>query len=737
MMNMETAWKAPSNIALIKYWGKHGIQLPNNPSLSITLREAFTTTRWMAGRKERTDSSNGIDLHYLFEGEHVPEFEKRISNLLQKLSEELPFLSEYSISAGSSNTFPHSAGIASSASSMAALALCLTELEQAHTGRSADRQGFLQRASYLARLGSGSASRSIYGGWVSWGKTASLPESSDEFATPLSKTVHPLFAHPGVAIMVVSSARKPVSSSAGHILMDQHPFSPARYQQAHQNLSLLLDAMEAGDFGQFADIVENEALTLHSLLMTSAPDGLLMKPASLQVIEEVRKFRKTTGTPVCFTLDAGPNVLLIYPHQYRTRVLPFIEERLVPLCENGKWLDDSMGEGPVKTHSSASLSQTQGSAEIHSSASLSQTQGSAEIHSSASLSQTQGSAEIHSSASLSQTQGSAEIHGSTSLSQTQGGVETHSSASLRAYPSKIMLFGEYGILKGSMALAIPYPAFNGSFKPETENLDQEDHDFMKESNQHLQALLLKLLDEKHNYNYLNLNTFQRDVLSDLWFDSDIPQGYGLGSSGALVAAIFDRYANSAYKNRPLTEIRSMLASIEKFFHGTSSGLDPLVSYTAKPIRIDPNGNVASPDSTPTWVSPSFGIFLVDTGRPSQTGSHVEWFLGQHQDWEFQRAVNEVFLPEISQATLSLLDGNYSQFEESFGSISSFQLQYLYPMIPENFTSYIEHGLSTGDFYLKLCGSGGGGFMLGVTRLHENTANYFRDHGFSVIWLAEH
>ena len=342
-------WQAPSNIALIKYWGKHGNQLPNNPSLSITLNKAFTITKFQAVPKDNSDSGNSdISLEYYFEGKRYAAFENRIKSFLEKLCPDMPFLSEYHFTAESSNTFPHSAGIASSASSMAALALCLTELEQYHCGRFLPEEDFFRRASILARHGSGSASRSVYGGWVSWGKSDAIPGSSDEFASPLTLPVHSMFQYPGVAILVASSAKKSLSSSAGHQLMDQHPFAVKRYEQAHKNLVSLLNAIETGNFEEFATIVENEALTLHSLLMTSSPDGMLMKPASLQIIEDVRNFRKTTGTPVCFTMDAGPNLLLIYPNEVRDKVTTFIEDNLTRFCENGRWLDDGMGNGPAK-----------------------------------------------------------------------------------------------------------------------------------------------------------------------------------------------------------------------------------------------------------------------------------------------------------------------------------------------------------------------------------------------------
>jgi diphosphomevalonate decarboxylase len=650
MTKFETTWQAPSNIALIKYWGKHGNQLPNNPSLSITLREARTATRLRA--EPAALISGEPETEYFFEGHRVAGFEERVKGFLKKIGSEMPFLTQYKLVAESSNTFPHSAGIASSASSMAALALCLTSLEQEHLGITLEREEFFRRASFLARLGSGSASRSVYGGYASWGNSGVLPGSSDEYATPYQGNIHPMFDHPGVAILLVSSDRKPVSSSLGHKLMESHPFSKARYTQAHDHLSQLKTAMETGDFGEFARIVENEALTLHSLLMTSSPEGLLMKPGSLEIIHKVREFRKTTGVPVCFTLDAGPNVLLIYPNQVRDKVVTFIKEQLVPYCEKGQWMDDGMGDGPEDT--------------------------------------------------------------------------------ARSYPSKILLFGEYGILSGSMALAIPYPMFGGTFRDPVVDPDEEILDFQAASNEHLKQLAQFLSARREEYAYLDLDRLWQDLELKWWFDSDIPQGYGSGSSGALTAALFDRYAFPGAKDGTLVEIREKLASIEKFFHGTSSGLDPLVSLTQKPVLIDDDGTAGCLQPDFFKIDPPAAIFLVDTGTASKTGNHVAWYLEQNEDFEFRRAVNEVYIPAIRQAIVSLTAQKYHSLEEAFGQISSFQMQYLHPMIPPHFSDHFGHGLYSGDFYLKLCGSGGGGFMLGVTRDIISATKYFRENNVEIL-----
>lgn len=344
-----SAWQAPSNIALIKYWGKHGYQLPNNTSLSITLEKAVTTTCLTAVPRSTNDSiKTEISLDFSFGGSRNPAFGKRIENYLASLTNQIPFLKDIHLNIESDNTFPHSAGIASSASSMASLALCLADIQQEMQNEVEPRKDFFQTASHLARLGSGSASRSVFGGWVTWGKTKHLEGGSNEYASPLDLDLDPMFRDMGVAVMIVSGQPKKLSSSLGHKLMEQHPWAPARYVQAENHLEQIIHAMKSGDFEVFSHITENEALSLHSLLMTSAPEGLLMKPASLHIIEEVRHFRARSGIPVCFTMDAGPNVLLIYPRQFKDQITDFIRADLVRHCENGRWIDDHSGKGPMK-----------------------------------------------------------------------------------------------------------------------------------------------------------------------------------------------------------------------------------------------------------------------------------------------------------------------------------------------------------------------------------------------------
>jgi len=337
-------WRSPSNIALIKYWGKKGHQLPANPSLSFTLENSFTETKLRWEKKK----SKSIDLAFFFEGKQKPDFEQKVRRYFSDLSSELPFLRNYQFEIHSRNSFPHSVGIASSASGMSALALCLCSLEQREKGNPSGQEDFFRRASYLARLGSGSASRSVYGGFVTWGKIPGIASSSDRFASPYKGRVHKNFLDFHDDILIVSSEKKAVSSRAGHELMNHHPFAENRYRQAALNLKKLTRALSAGDFNSFCEIVENEALTLHALMLASVPSVVLWEPGTLHIIRKVKAFREETGLPVCFTIDAGPNVHLLYPDAIKVDIRQLIKEELVVYCATKEVISDKVGRGPKK-----------------------------------------------------------------------------------------------------------------------------------------------------------------------------------------------------------------------------------------------------------------------------------------------------------------------------------------------------------------------------------------------------
>ncbi len=339
------AWRCPSNIALVKYWGKHGVQLPANPSLSFSLREAYTET-WVDF--EWTDNQE-VSLDFIFEGKKNEAFALRIKEYIQNILHHLPSLQGMHLTLSSRNSFPHSSGIASSASAFGAMALILNDLYYQMEGKSIHSPEFLQEVSELARLGSGSASRSIYPGFVAWGKTETLAASSDQHAIPLKNSqVHDQFRKMNDTILIVSKGEKDVKSSAGHELMKGHPYAGARFGQAGENMQKMLRTLELGDLDDFMNITENEALSLHAMMMTSTPSYLLLKPNSLIIMEKIRNFRKQSKVPVCFTIDAGPNIHVIYPEQVEREVKDFIQNDLLVYCEANQWIDDGMGKGPEK-----------------------------------------------------------------------------------------------------------------------------------------------------------------------------------------------------------------------------------------------------------------------------------------------------------------------------------------------------------------------------------------------------
>lgn len=333
-------WRSPSNIAILKYWGKRGEQLPANPSVSFSLAKAFTETTL---EYDYSPGSGGLSIDFYFEGAKTPGFSARIERYFRRVAEIYPALSDCRFRIESSNSFPHSSGIASSASALSALALCINNIFEEDTD-----EGFFERASYLARLGSGSAARSVYGGWTLWGGSPLVDSSSDEKAVPLSGRVHPAFENIRDSILIVSTGSKEVSSSAGHGLMNGHFYSEGRLKQASAHLKILLDDLQEGNWQEFIRISENEALSLHGLMMSSNPSFVLLKPGTLQIIQKIRYFREQFQIPVCFTLDAGPNVHLLYPGDEKERVRQFIQKDLVEFCESGQWIDDHLGVGPIK-----------------------------------------------------------------------------------------------------------------------------------------------------------------------------------------------------------------------------------------------------------------------------------------------------------------------------------------------------------------------------------------------------
>lgn len=336
-------WISPSNIALVKYWGKHGNQMPANPSLSFSLSKCFTQSTLEFIKK---DKPGGLDIEVELDGMPSPSFKEKILTFFNKVINDLPIVTEYTFKLKTHNSFPHSSGIASSASGMSALVLCLITLEADTEGYEKGDE-FYRRASYFARIASGSACRSVYGGLVEWGRHTEIPESHDMYAIPYPFEPHPVFNTYCDTILLIHEGAKSLSSSAGHELMNRHPFARQRFEEARTNLSKLVSVIRAGDVEEFGKIVEKEAMMLHALMMCSEPPYILMKPNTLASIEKIWQYRRKTKTPVHFTLDAGANVHVLYPATHKAEVEQFIAAELAGFCENKKYICDTVGNGPV------------------------------------------------------------------------------------------------------------------------------------------------------------------------------------------------------------------------------------------------------------------------------------------------------------------------------------------------------------------------------------------------------
>lgn len=334
-------WSAPSNIALVKYWGKKDHQIPANPSVSFTLDRCKTITTLQFDRRDN-DGNFSFDL--LFEGQPKEDFKPKIQKFFERVEVYLPFLKAYHFTIDTQNTFPHSSGIASSASGMAALAMNLMGLEKQLSPEISDEY-FYRKASFLARLGSGSACRSVNGKVVVWGEHARIENSSDLFGVEFPNAIHPVFENYQDTILLVDKGEKQVSSTVGHDLMHGHPFAERRFAQAHENLDRISGILQNGDLDVFIQTVESEALTLHAMMLTSVPYFILMKPNTLEIIHKIWKFRSETKIPVCFTLDAGANVHVLYPENVTGEVLQFIQGQLVAYCQNGQYIVDQIGNG--------------------------------------------------------------------------------------------------------------------------------------------------------------------------------------------------------------------------------------------------------------------------------------------------------------------------------------------------------------------------------------------------------
>lgn len=342
--DIEVTESCPSNIALIKYWGKYAGQIPANPSISFTLNHCKTNTKMVFKANEE------FAVRTFLVGKEELKFAEKIVKYFRSIEAYLPWILQGSYHIETENTFPHSSGIASSASGFGAIAKCLVGMEEQFAYRLSPIDHRLKKSSFLARLGSGSACRSLYDGLVVWGETPEVAGSSDLFAVKYPDSdVHPVFRDFNDWVLLIHEGQKSVSSSVGHGLMDSNPYAERRFQEARENFVPMKRILKEGDLPAFIKLVEHEALTLHAMMMMSDPAFILMKTSTLEVINKVWKFREETNLPLFFTLDAGANVHLMFPSESQEPraksqeiIEKFIENELLPHTQNGGVVKDRM-----------------------------------------------------------------------------------------------------------------------------------------------------------------------------------------------------------------------------------------------------------------------------------------------------------------------------------------------------------------------------------------------------------
>lgn len=309
--------------------------------------------------------------------------------------------------------------------------------------------------------------------------------------------------------------------------------------------------------------------------------------------------------------------------------------------------------------------------------------------------------------------------------------------------AKILLFGEYSIMCDSMALTVPYTHFKGelSFINEDKYTDLK---FAEESNISLKEFLqyLEGLNDRDELLFeIDLDTLRSDILSGMYFESSIPQGFGVGSSGALVAAIYEKYAISRIRqNGNLTResfnmLKKIFAQMESFFHGVSSGMDPLNSYMRNPLLIKPDHHI-EPVGIPREFSKNGGIFLINTGSPGKTGPLVSLFFDKCKQESFRNLINNEMIPFTNRSIEAIIKGEFKEFFTNLKSLSKFLLSHLKPMIPKPFIDIWHLGIDTGTYYLKLCGSGGGGFLLGFAEDLDKAQAMLSERNVEIIPVSK-
>ncbi|WP_396597467.1 mevalonate kinase [Dokdonia sp. R86516] len=303
--------------------------------------------------------------------------------------------------------------------------------------------------------------------------------------------------------------------------------------------------------------------------------------------------------------------------------------------------------------------------------------------------------------------------------------------------SKILLFGEYGIIKDSKGLAIPYNFYNGALKIE-ENPSEE----AIASNGHLARFVTYLKDleaEQPELVSFDIDQMQADVAAGMYFDSSIPQGYGVGSSGALVAAIYDKYAVDKITvlenltREKLLNLKQIFGGMESFFHGNSSGLDPLNSYLSLPILINSKDHIEAAGIPSQAQTGTGAVFLLDSGIVGETAPMVNIFMESMKQDGFRAMLKDQFVKHTDACVDDFLKGDVKSLFGNVKQLSKVVLSNFKPMIPAKFHDLWKQGIESNDYYLKLCGSGGGGYMLGFTEDLERAQQALKGHKLEVVY----
>ena len=300
--------------------------------------------------------------------------------------------------------------------------------------------------------------------------------------------------------------------------------------------------------------------------------------------------------------------------------------------------------------------------------------------------------------------------------------------------SKILLFGEYGIIKDSKGLSIPYNFYNGALKITDVNTP-----FAKDSN----AKLFKFYNYLKNLNTsivnFNLDKFHSDLKLGMYFDSSIPEGYGVGSSGALVAAVYDYYATNKItvlenlNREKLLKLKDIFSTMESFFHGKSSGLDPLNSYLSIPILINSKKDIKVTGIPSQQRDGEGAVFLLDSGEVSTTAPMINIFMEKMKKDGFRKMLNNQFIKYTNSCVEDFLNGDLSSLFQNTKKLSKVVFDNFKPMIPNKYHSLWKKGIDNDSYFLKLCGSGGGGYILGFTKNIEKAKKELNGHKIEVVY----